>query len=955
MASLTKANDIFSLEIGKTRPLPPGPPEAKQLGEMTKEEIACRNNCSMHGECPSGSCKCHKGWEGVDCSVRTPLSPEPAPASPAEPKLHLPADYIIVSPSGVGCPDHCSGKGECRGGVCMCDPHWHGPICNRKMCLNGCSSRGRCHNGTCECLPGFMGEFCEVCTCTNDCNGKGACEERVGGLCGCRCIEGFTGIDCSEDVAKLPVKKYVPTAPIPAMTQVEIPPPPPKPKVDEETGEPEVEVVEEVKVDPVTNKETTVEKEVPVMEPAPPPVKIVLPNTEAPDSFTEAPKEPVNKGAAGIELSCAAGAAFKAGDKMILGLGTSNLEVMTVNEVEMSASCMETVEGIAPVPCEKNINGKECSGRGTCDAGECLCDVQYSGKACNEYSCAAGDDCLNGGKCNANTTKCDCTRGFTGPRCNTTSTTSEARFKVVPKIHVDVKCVQLDGRVTRLNAEMAPSENGPSYSLCEFFCEEEGSSKFKGLCQINQRKFMAGGAAYVDIVSSDDKKKDDKSKMKGDAATTPETIDAWHAQRFHRLKTRLRAATGGTKITFTSPTTFAHAAGISVYRNLDVPVPKRKIKKKKKKKIGKPCGKEGTPEANCYGHGQCNGKVGLCECDENSKHWGGEHCGVSQCSRSCHTDNDAGKCVFNGKIMECKCNKGWGGEFCFEEYCPNNCNLKMNFGKCVTTKDMLSSDEDDDKDSAVHPVCEEASTNRTDLKSGGYKMCSDLSNDEEKCNLMYISKTSKGNHEIALCSFDERAKICLHEDWTMCKSSDDGKVTSIIGNPYYCKCQPGFSGNDCSGTSGCGATGHKCGENGQCVDGLCMCHIGWAGPTCQLNVCPGNCTNHGTCSVVQPDYKKGGLGRTERRCVCEAGWKGPGCEDLDECGRTAVGGACSGHGTCKDDETTSFAFCECSSSDWGGSLCEKYLPHQCPVDAMNRKSYDQIIFLSFIYLHIDNF
>jgi hypothetical protein len=31
------------------------------------------------------------------------------------------------------------------------------------------------------------------------------------------------------------------------------------------------------------------------------------------------------------------------------------------------------------------------------------------------------------------------------------------------------------------------------------------------------------------------------------------------------------------------------------------------------------------------------------------------------------------------------------------------------------------------------------------------------------------------------------------------------------------------------------------------------------------------------------------------------------------------------------------------------------LPHQCPVDAMNRKSYDQIIFLSFIYLHIDNF
>jgi hypothetical protein len=71
--------------------------------------------------------------------------------------------------------------------------------------------------------------------------------------------------------------------------------------------------------------------------------------------------------------------------------------------------------------------------------------------------------------------------------------------------------------------------------------------------------------------------------------------------------------------------------------------------------------------------------------------------------------------------------------------------------------------------------------------------------------------------------------------------------------------------------------------------------------------------------------------------VCENGWKGAGCVELDECGRSnLLTGACSGHGTCMDDETTSFAYCKCVSVDYGGSLCEKYLPHTCPTDVLNR-------------------
>ena len=967
MASLTKANDVFTLEIGKTRPLPPGPPEAKGLNEMTKEEIGCRNNCSMHGECPSGMCKCHKGWEGVDCSVRTPLPVPPAPLAPVvppAPKLHLPTDYIIVSPSGVGCPSKCHGRGECRGGKCMCDSHWHGPTCDKRMCLNGCSSRGRCNNGTCTCLPGFTGEFCEVCSCKNDCNGQGACEERTGGLCGCRCMEGFTGIDCSDEVAKLPEKIYVPkdpvtgmATPIPAMTQIVMPAPKPEPIMDVvvdpvthvETKEPEVETVEEVVVDPVTNKETTVEKEVPVMAPAPDPVKLVLPKDDAPDFFAEAPTKPITAGATSVVLSCAAGAAFKAGDKMILGLGTATMEVVEVSAVEMAPSCLDTVEGPAPVPCVNGANGQECGGHGACEAGECLCDVQYDGKACATYLCATADDCLNGGTCNVlKNNTCDCVGGHTGPRCNSTLASRDNvpdffRFKQVPKQHVEVKCTQEDGTVTKMNAEMAPSDgDGPSYSLCQFFCttdvEETAGTKFQGPCQINQRKFMAKGEAYVDTGGSNKAvvgKTDTMDKMDEAVAATTPTLEEWHALRFHRLQTRLRAAEGGTTLTFAEPTTQAHSAGNPIYRNLEVKVPKPP--KKKKKKTGKPCGKEGTPEAACYHHGTCN-RHGLCVCDQDSAFWGGEHCGVSQCSRSCHTDNDAGKCVFNPSlnIMECQCSAGWGGEFCFEEYCPNDCNTKMNFGKCVLTQDML---KDQNKDEALHPVCEDAA-NRTNLRAVHYpsQWCHDLL-DADKCNAAFVSKSkpSDATHEIALCHFDPVKQECGHDDWTLCDAGKgDGTLTGINGNPYFCSCQPGFSGSDCSGTSGCGQTGHKCGANGQCVEGSCMCHIGWAGPTCQVNVCPGNCTHHGTCSIVQPDYTKGALGRTERRCVCEAGWQGPGCEELDECGRTALGGPCSGHGTCKEDDTTNFAFCECTSNDWVGSLCEKYLPHECPTDALNR-------------------
>ena len=498
--------------------------------------------------------------------------------------------------------------------------------------------------------------------------------------------------------------------PCPPMTQCALPAPPPKPVLDPVTQEPAVETVEEVVVDPVTNEETTIEKEVPVMAPTPAPIKIVIPDEKAGDFFSEEPKKDVKAGAATMVLSCAAGAAFKAGDKITLGMGTPQLEVVTIGEVEMSPSCMETAGEAASVPCPKgsswtigNSNLEECSGKGSCDAGECICEVRYGGEACDAFVCVDGGDCLNGGTCETNSTQCVCPNGFQGERCNTTDSSSKPiskssksgsslRFKTKThaiKQHVEVQCIHPDGKVQRLNAEMAHSEEGPSYDLCEFFCTvDDAGTKFNGACQINSRKFTPKGTAYVDLDKDNAKQPQAAATSAAVSATKTPTLAEWHQARFVRLRARLRAADGGVTLTFTGPTKNAHSKSTPIFRNLEVPSPPAKPVLKPKP-TGKPCGKEGTPESTCYNHGKCN-KEGKCLCEENSKYWGGDHCGVSQCSRSCNIEGGGGKCIFEStkNIMECQCVRGWGGEFCFQEYCPNSCNAGLNYGKCVETKTM---------------------------------------------------------------------------------------------------------------------------------------------------------------------------------------------------------------------------------------------------------------------------
>jgi hypothetical protein len=54
-----------------------------------------------------------------------------------------------------------------------------------------------------------------------------------------------------------------------------------------------------------------------------------------------------------------------------------------------------------------------------------------------------------------------------------------------------------------------------------------------------------------------------------------------------------------------------------------------------------------------------------------------------------------------------------------------------------------------------------------------------------------------------------------------------------------------------------------CSGNGRCLtDGTCTCDARYTGDACNVEKCPSNCSNHGTCDMEM------------HRCKCDDGYKG---------------------------------------------------------------------------------
>ncbi|XP_068425801.1 N-acetylglucosamine-1-phosphodiester alpha-N-acetylglucosaminidase-like [Clinocottus analis] len=129
-------------------------------------------DCSGHGDCVNGGCRCRRGWRGAACDA---LACRPA----------------ACGPHGVCTADGCVCAAGWRGKRCSeeCSPGFFGAGCRRAcVCFNGAA----CHtgNGSCTCLPGFHGNFCEkVCplgyyglSCAHECqcDDHGPCDPLTG-------------------------------------------------------------------------------------------------------------------------------------------------------------------------------------------------------------------------------------------------------------------------------------------------------------------------------------------------------------------------------------------------------------------------------------------------------------------------------------------------------------------------------------------------------------------------------------------------------------------------------------------------------------------------------------------------------------------------------------------------------------------------------------------------------
>lgn len=98
-----------------------------------------------------------------------------------------------------GAYGNCNNRGTCTredGGSCMCDLGWSGRFCTRRqsMCKwQDCGLHGRCDadTGACVCDAGFIGDHCECSMCS----GHGLPDFANG--CTCKCLDGYTGPDCS--------------------------------------------------------------------------------------------------------------------------------------------------------------------------------------------------------------------------------------------------------------------------------------------------------------------------------------------------------------------------------------------------------------------------------------------------------------------------------------------------------------------------------------------------------------------------------------------------------------------------------------------------------------------------------------------------------------------------------------------------------------------------------------
>lgn len=633
-------------------------------------ERVCLNNCTdaAHGECNDGTCECTEKFAGEDCSIDAKLCP--GNCGNFRGKCTTEGCKCLDKYGGPDCmkecPNDCSGRGTCKGGVCTCEAGFALPDCAHLSCKNGCSGNGICDNGKCMCANGFGGDDCSKKLCPNLCSGRGTCDHTNGtctcdsfipqetaapgrwylgyggndcgermclnnctspdrGTCDtksghCQCKDGFVGESCAGNKCdnKCNGNGHCPDTQTGCVCNhgfkgenCEVPYCVDNCNEHEGWGQC---VGQKCECHPTRTGYDCSQQRCPTALPEDSDLKSKPLPDRGQVSVFGADKDPdllaCTRNGLCVNGTCACFQGFegnachiKACPKQCSDKGVCEDGKCSCNEGWGGIDC-----GTRVVALDNNCKNN-CSNRGVCRNATCFCEHgKYFGDDCSLVRIPCPDGCALNGRCDPLTGKCHCHPGRAGEDCMTQI--------CAPSVDCSGNgvCLPSDGMFGTCKCKEGFSGPGCADRTCEDTCSGHGQC-------LNDNCFCEPGYAGHDC-----SRELCPNSCNGNGQCTSEGC-----------KCRTGYVGDGCEDTV-------------------VPCP------------GK--------DSNCTAHGQCTfqedqttkyGVAAVCHCENG---WSGSACTAAYCPKGCNEAKGQGRCALPG---QCECSDNYFGETCEKEICPNSC------------------------------------------------------------------------------------------------------------------------------------------------------------------------------------------------------------------------------------------------------------------------------------------
>lgn len=432
---------------------------------------------------------------------------------------------------------------------------------------------------------------------------------------------------------------------------------------------------------------------------------------------------------------------------------------------------------------------RDCSFRGTCEEGTCVCRVEKVGASVQEftgYDCSFGpsivcpSDCSFHGACQADGT-CECESGWTGKACD---------------VETCPNACSGNGECFEGECACAPEWTGDDCSVkserkaCIDGCSGHGACSETGACEC-VGYYKGDECERLELPCDDECVNGGTCNngtcactgpWKGAACEVPTCLSGCNGNGKcvddETPKARCECSTGWTGEACGCPSNEdgVPCSGHGMCEDGDCFC--------KPWWGGDRCGVRICASPDCSGHGSC-GAEGKCTCHQG---WKGEGCGVKVCADptcSGHGECDGAACV---------CDDGWIGESCeaSAKACLDDCHASEGRGECVAVPDKKQA-VCICKDGYGGPGCE-------------FKTCESACSGHGLCRLM--------------AQHDALSGSCL------CDQGWYGSDCDVWG------CDPNDE-DACSGNGACESEGSLRDSDDQTVHS-CRCRNDWAGPRCEF-------------------------------------------------------------------------------------------------------------------------